>query len=137
MAEDGDTRALEKLSAAAIDPTPAECPQHKRRRGLPVADAAPAGFIPYADDGFVALPAEAVPLPSLRSASSAHVTAPTPRASTTCATPLTPCRSAGLSSHLLLSHFRILPGGGVVVSTRVPAKGESTNQETLTLLKIV
>ena len=34
----------------ALDPTPAECPQHKRRRGLPVADAVPAGFIPYADD---------------------------------------------------------------------------------------
>ena len=46
MAEDGETRALENLSAAVIDPTPAECPQHKRRRGLPVADAVPAGLIP-------------------------------------------------------------------------------------------
>ena len=54
MVEDGDTSVLKKVSAAAIDPTPAEFPQHKRRRGLPVADAVPAGFIPYADDGFVA-----------------------------------------------------------------------------------
>ena len=32
MVEDGDTCVLENVSAAAIDPTPAECPQHKRRR---------------------------------------------------------------------------------------------------------
>ena len=68
MVEDGDTSVLKKVSAAAIDPTPAECPQYKRRKGLPVADAAPAGFIPCADDGLVALPAEAVSLPSLRPA---------------------------------------------------------------------
>ena len=67
MVEDGDTHVLKNISAAAIDPTTAECPQHKRRRGLPVAGAIPAGFIPYADDGFVALSAEAVPfLASLR-----------------------------------------------------------------------
>ena len=46
MAEDRDTRVLVYVSAAAIDPTPAEYPQHKRRRGLPVADAVSAGFIP-------------------------------------------------------------------------------------------
>ena len=57
MAESGDMLVLESLSAVAIDPKPAECPQHMRRRGLPVADAAPAGFIPYVDDLFVALPA--------------------------------------------------------------------------------
>ena len=81
--EDGDSRVLKNVSAAALDATPEEFPQHKRRRRLPVADAAPAGFIPYGDDGFVALPAEAVPLPSLRPASSAHSIAPTPRASAT------------------------------------------------------
>ena len=54
MVEDGDTRVLENVSAAAIDPTPAERPQHKRRRGRPVSDAVLAGFIPYAGDGFVA-----------------------------------------------------------------------------------
>ena len=43
MAEDGDTRVLEDVGAAGIDPTPAECPQHKRRMGLPVTDAVPAG----------------------------------------------------------------------------------------------
>ena len=30
ITEDGDTRVLENTSAAAIDPTHAECPQHKR-----------------------------------------------------------------------------------------------------------
>ena len=34
--EDGDTRVLENVSAAAIDPKPAERPQHKRRRGYPL-----------------------------------------------------------------------------------------------------
>ena len=90
MVGDGGTRVLENLSAAAIDPTPADFPQHKRRRGLPVADAVPAGFIPYADDGFVALPAEVVPLPSRRPDSSAHAIAQTPCASASCATPLAP-----------------------------------------------
>eukprot|EP00614_Pseudopedinella_elastica_P000750 CAMPEP_0172595106 /NCGR_PEP_ID=MMETSP1068-20121228/14668_1 /TAXON_ID=35684 /ORGANISM="Pseudopedinella elastica, Strain CCMP716" /LENGTH=59 /DNA_ID=CAMNT_0013393497 /DNA_START=246 /DNA_END=422 /DNA_ORIENTATION=+ len=35
MVEDGDTHVLENVSAAALDPTSAEFPQHKRRRGLP------------------------------------------------------------------------------------------------------
>ena len=90
MAEVGVTRIPGYVSAAAMDSTPAECPQHTRRRGLTVADAAPAGFIPYANDGFVALPAEAVPLPSLRPAPSAHAITPPPCASATCATPLAP-----------------------------------------------
>eukprot|EP00614_Pseudopedinella_elastica_P027545 CAMPEP_0172644326 /NCGR_PEP_ID=MMETSP1068-20121228/239153_1 /TAXON_ID=35684 /ORGANISM="Pseudopedinella elastica, Strain CCMP716" /LENGTH=107 /DNA_ID=CAMNT_0013458519 /DNA_START=929 /DNA_END=1249 /DNA_ORIENTATION=+ len=90
MAEDGATRVLENEGAAAIDYTPAECPQHKRHRGLPVADAVPAGFILYADNGFVVLPAEEAPPPSRRPASFAHATAPTPRTSATCAAPLPP-----------------------------------------------
>ena len=76
MVEDGDTRVLENLSEVAIDPTPTEGPQHKRRMGVPVANAVPAGYIPCADNGTAALPAEAVPLPSCRLASSAHATAP-------------------------------------------------------------
>ena len=59
----GRARVLENLSAAAMDFKLAELPQHKRRWGLPAAGALQAGFIPYADDWYVALPAEAVPLP--------------------------------------------------------------------------
>ena len=69
MAVDGGTCVLEYLSAVATDPKPAECRQHKRPRGLPVADTAQAGFILYVDDGFVALLARAVPLPSRSPAS--------------------------------------------------------------------
>ena len=52
MAEEGDTRVLEYLSATAIDPRPTKCPQRKRRRGLPVEDATPAVFIPLGPAGF-------------------------------------------------------------------------------------
>ena len=46
MAENEDTRVHEDLMAAAIDPELTECPQHKRRKGLPVANAVPAGSTP-------------------------------------------------------------------------------------------
>ena len=46
MAEDGDTRVLEILSAAAIDPTHAEFPQQKHRWVLPVLRRRLGGFYP-------------------------------------------------------------------------------------------
>ena len=54
MVEDGDTRVLVNVSAAAIDHNTRRVPPAQAPWGLPVADAAPAGFISYADDGFVA-----------------------------------------------------------------------------------